>query len=657
MSEPFQRMQELCVLLNQWDKAYRLGRPVVTDADFDRHFEELVALEKQLGVVLPDSPTNRVGSDLSNDLAEAPHSIPVLSLDKVYSTAELLAWMNKLQQDAQEPLTFTGEEKLDGVSLVIYYEKGILVRALTRGDGYVGNLVTENARTIRSLPLRLEEPVNLVVRGEVFLPKDRFAEVNKKLDVPYANPRNLAAGTLRRVKSKEVAAIPLEIFIYEGFFEDNKTRTHQEVRQRLHDLGFPLSSNFRVFGEGVEDWANQIVKQRKNLTYDIDGLVFKVDQLDVRERLGYTGHHPRWAMAYKFESPLGESTVLAIDVQVGRTGRITPVARILPVTLAGATITNATLHNQAYIDALELGIGDRVSVSRRGEVIPAIERVVEKMSPQVWKMPTHCPSCGSELVVEGGHHFCRNPECPEMLRQNLAYFTASDTLDIATLGPETLDFVFKNYQVFYPEQLYTFDWNQLLEVKGFGPKKIAAIQESLEESKSRPFKQQLAALGIPELGTRTIELLMNHGLNSWETLVEWLMEPATPKLLSINGIGETTINLWKRYVFHPSLQKRVAALREQGFSFSEQAPSQPRLTVWADQTWCVTGSFTHFNPRSLAEEEIKKRGGRVVSSVSSKLTHLLVGTGAGSKLDKAVQLGVKTVTEDEFLRLLSDFPV
>lgn len=656
MDEDRRRMEELCRQLNEWDRLYRAGRPVVSDAEFDRHYDELVDLERRTGLVLPDSPTRRVGSDLSSDLAEEPHTIPVLSLDKAYTVEALLGWMTKLRAEWGAELTFTGEEKLDGVSLVIYYEQGVLVRALTRGDGRVGNVVTDNARTIRRLPLRLPEPVNLVVRGEVFLPKDRFEEVNRKMELPYANPRNLAAGTLRRVKSSEVAAVPLEILVYEGFFEEPMA-SHREVRDRLGRLGFPLSPNFRVFGGGVEEWITEITGRRSGLPYEIDGLVFKVNDLALRERLGYTGHHPRWAMAFKFESPQGESTVIKIDVQIGRTGRATPVARIQPVTLAGATITNVTLHNQAYVESLELGEGDRVIVSRRGDVIPAIEKVTEKATPQVWKMPATCPTCGSPLESEGGHHFCRNLDCPDILRGSLAFFTARDNLDIETLGPETLDFVFQKFGVCRPEDLYAFDWDRLLQERGYGPKKVQAIREALEKSKTRPFQNQLSALGIPDLGPRSIEVLIEHGLDSWETLVQWVQEPDGQHLLAVPGFGETTLQTLRKWVLHPTIQRRVEALRTHGFSFRAEARTAPKSTAWADQVWCVTGSFERFNPRSLAEEEIKKRGGRVVGSVSSKLTHLLVGNSPGSKLDKALQLGIRTVSEEEFVRLLEGTPV
>lgn len=656
MNELTHNIQALCDLLNTWDRAYRAGRPLVSDAEFDRKYDELVALERQTGVILPDSPTRRVGADLSSDLAEEPHTIPVLSLDKVYSVGELVSWMDKMRSELQDDLLFTGEEKLDGVSLVVYYQEGVLVRALTRGDGRVGNVVTDNARTIRALPLRLPRPISVVVRGEVFLPKERFDEVNKKMTLPYANPRNLAAGTLRRIKSREVAEVPLEIIVYEGFFED-QVATHREVRERLAELGFPLSDHFRVFGAGVQSWVQEITQKRQDLPYEIDGLVFKLDRLDLREELGYTGHHPRWAMAYKFESPQGESTVLDIDVQIGRTGRATPVARIQPVSLGGATITNATLHNQAYIEALELGIGDRVVISRRGDVIPAVDRVLEKASPKIWQMPANCPTCNHPLEQEGAHHFCRNLDCPDILRQSLSFFTAKDNLDIETLGPETLLFVFEKYQVRHPEDLYTFDWDRLLEEKGFGPKKVAAIRQALQASKTKPFKNQLSALGIPELGPRTVEFLMDHGLDSWDTLVQWLQEPGTPRLLQISGFGETTVETLKKWVFHPLMQRRVQALRQLGFSFALSEGTGPRSTAWADQVWCVTGSFQSFNPRSLAEEEIKKRGGRVVGSVSSKLTHLLVGSSPGSKLDKALQLGVRVVREDEFIELLQKVPL
>ncbi len=397
--EAMKRVAELSRLLREYQHAYHvLDRPLVSDREYDRLFDELVRLETEHpGLALPDSPARRVGSDLTQELPEVPHSLPVLSLDKAYSDAEVAAWVEKTARNAGEQLAFVCEEKIDGSSIVLYYEKGVLARAVTRGNGLVGNDVTANVMTIGAVPLRLPEELTLAARGEIFLPRSRFAAVNDGMEAPYANPRNLAAGTLRRVKSSEAAAVPLDIFVYEGFF-DPPAATHREALERLAGLGFRLNPSEGWFSDAGDldavrrahpSWTVGALAdigaflaaergRRAGLDYEIDGIVVKVDELAVRERLGATGHHPRWEIAYKFESPEDVTTVTAIEVQVGRTGRITPVARVEPVKISGATISNVTLHNQDYVDLLELAVGDKVAVSRRGDVIPAVERVLEK---------------------------------------------------------------------------------------------------------------------------------------------------------------------------------------------------------------------------------------------------------------------------------------
>ncbi len=355
--DPAEEVRRLSDLLHQYQYEYYVeNAPSISDREYDRLFDELVRLEaEQPELRRPDSPSHRVGSDLTHELPEVEHTIPVLSLDKAYTHDELLAWIDKTVRAADRDLSFAVEEKIDGISIVLYYEDGVLRRAVTRGNGLVGNDVTPNVRTIRSVPLRLREPDTVAVRGEVYLPRDRFQEINEKLEVPFANPRNLAAGTVRRIKSSDVAAIPLQIFAYEGYFQAAR-ETHLEALNRLAQLGFRLNPRTAFFFAGeppsgiaaqhpawevgrIGDLAAYVARrtqERESLPYEIDGLVVKVNELVVRDDLGYTGHHPRWALAFKFEAPQGITTVEAIDVQVGRTGRITPVARVKPVQIGGA---------------------------------------------------------------------------------------------------------------------------------------------------------------------------------------------------------------------------------------------------------------------------------------------------------------------------------
>jgi DNA ligase (NAD+) len=664
--------------INRLDHEYYvLNRPSVSDREYDRLFERLRELEEaHPDLRRPDSPTQRVGSDLSHELPEVEHSVPVLSLDKAYSAQEVHTWIERTGKRAGRPLTFVIEEKIDGVSIVLYYEGGVLQRAVTRGNGYVGNDITANVKTIGAVPLRLSEEVDAAVRGEIFLPLDRFDELNRSMESPYANPRNLAAGTLRRIKSRQVAGLPLDIFCYEGFFPESRM-SHTEVLRYLRELGFRVSSRIGVFSslrseeelrsrypeewsfgplEEIDAYIDRATAERRDLNYEIDGLVVKVNELAVRDELGYTGHHPRWAIAYKFESPEGSTTIETIDVQVGRTGRITPVARVEPVAIGGSTISNVTLHNQDYVELLEVSVGDTVSVSRRGDVIPAVERVVQKNEEgnPIWKMPDHCPSCGSRLELYGAHHFCRNQDCPAQVRGRIHFFIGSGQMDIENLGPETVELLIGEGHIKDVPDLYRIDFDILLDYQGYGPKKVQLIRDGVEKSKQQPFETVLRSLGIPEVGPHVTELLVGAGYTDVEQIIAAAREERKDDLTAIKGIGEKTARTIVEEFSRQEIRDRIAALRRVGLNFSarprERAAEAEQL--FAGQTWCVTGSFEQFQPRSKAMEEVKKRGGRATGQVTGNTTHLLAGEGGGSKLKKAQELGVEIVDEAQFLELL-----
>ncbi len=671
------RARELVRLLGQYQRAYYVdSRPLVSDREYDTLYDELVTIESRFpDLVLPDSPTRRVGSDLSQDLPEVAHTIPVLSLDKAYTASELAEWAEKTGRNAARSLSYICEEKIDGASIVLYYIDGLLTRAVTRGNGLVGNDVTANVKTIRTVPLRLSKARTVAARGEIFLPKSLFSTINAKMEEPYANPRNLASGTLRRVKSGEVAGVPLSIFVYEGFF-DPPLGTHRQTLELLEELGFRLNPRIGYFSDGTElaevrgrhpqwrtggtrDMAGFLEEERgarESLDYEIDGVVAKVNEIAARDALGYTGHHPRWAIAFKFESPEGATTVKAIETQVGRTGRITPVARVEPVRIGGATISNVTLHNQEYIDMLELAVGDKVAVSRRGDVIPAVERVLEKNEngASTWKLPDTCPSCSSRLAKQGAHHFCVNPSCPDQVRGRLNFFVGRGQMDIEGLGPETIDALLKNDLIHDIDDIYSFDPARLIELPGFGEKKVAGIREGIDKSKKLPFHVVFPSLGIPEIGQKVTELLINAGYSDIDSLLKLAEAEDPAPLLEIHGIGERTAEVLLSELRRPEVQRRIKRLRAAGLSFAEKKTkalsSLPR--IFAGQTWCVTGSFQRFKPREIAMEEVKKRGGRVTDSVTSKTTHLLAGESAGSKLEKAKKLGISIVSEDEFLQRL-----
>ncbi len=674
-----QEIQELTESLNRLDRAYYVeGKPLVSDREYDRLFLRLSELEQAYPhLKMKDTPTSRVGSDLSSDLPEAEHQIPVLSLDKAYTPSAVTEWMQKTDRKASRELSFVAEEKIDGVAIVLYYREGVLDRAVTRGNGYVGNDVTGNVRTIRQVPLRLAEPADITVRGEIFLTKSDFRHIAETQEIEYANPRNLAAGSIRRVKSREAAAVPLQICIYEGYTAVGSKETHVEMLQYLAHLGFPLSRHIGVFfpagkqqpvqaegfshwwvdtHEGLESYIHEAAANRDAKDYEIDGLVIKVNELQVRNELGYTGHHPRWAVAYKFESLVAETVIEQIEVQVGRTGRITPVARVHPAKIGGSVVSNVTLHNQDFIRMLEIAPGDTVAVSKRGDVIPAVERVVEK-SPSAapyWKLPSSCPSCEGTLTQRGAHLFCENLQCPQQVFERIRFFCSKKQMDIEGFGPETIKVLIDLGVLQDIPDMYEIDFEQTLaEVPGFGRKKIRQLQRAVHKSREKPFQVVLASLGIPEIGHAAAELLVEAGFSDIDSIIETIDRRETYKFEHIKGFGKSMAQSLAHALGDPAMRRRITRLKDAGLSFSGvRSDAEENDQRFAGQQWCVTGSFEHFSPRSQAEECIKKHGGKLVSAVSRNTTHLLAGASPGSKLEKAKELGVTVVTEEEFIRML-----
>ena len=676
------RAAELTDRLHRYDHEYHvLAQPSVSDQEYDRLVDELVALEcDHPDLRQPDSPTRRVGSDLSQELPEVAHTVPVLSLEKAYTAEEVLSWMEKSAAAVDRPLGFTLEEKIDGSAIVLYYEAGVLARAVTRGNGAVGNEVTGNVRTIRSVPLRLPEPVEVAVRGEIYLPLAEFARLNAGAGMAYANPRNFAAGAVRRVKSRDVAAIPLHLFTYEGTFSSAPPVDHATAMDHLRTLGFPVNATNRLLVpepllagararhpawevaplEQLPALLQAATQRRGELGYEIDGVVIKVNELAARATLGVTGHHPRWARAFKFDAPEGATTVQKIAPQVGRTGRITPVGRVHPVLIAGTTVANVTLHNQDYIDTLELALGDRVAVSKRGDVIPAVERVLDKNTQgnTTWRLPGHCPTCGTELELIGAHHFCRNQQCRDQVRGRIRFFAARGQMDIDNFGSETLDRLIDAGVLKDIDDLFSFDVDQLREWSGFGDRKVALLKEGIERSRGRPFRTVLPALGMPEIGPKATELLIDAGYRDIDGLLAVAQAGDPEPLVAIDGIGEKTAAAIIAQLTDAANLRRIAALRAAGLCFAAEpaAPEalDPAAGPFAGQSWCVTGSFSKFRPRDLAAAAIKRGGGRVTTAVTSRTDFLLAGGAAGSKLRKAQLLGVTVVTEEEFLNRLGD---
>jgi DNA ligase (NAD+) len=678
--DPRKRMEYLAGELLRHQHLYHvLARPEISDAEYDRLLDELLQLERKFPqFASPNSPSRRVGSDLDNAFPEREHTIPVLSLDKVYRSEELQQWLLKTAALSGASVGFTVEEKIDGASIVLYYDQGELRYALTRGNGFVGNDVSDNVRTISQVPLRIAESGRLAVRGEIYIKREDFERYNAGLAEKYANPRNLAAGTLRNLKSALAARVPLNIFVYEGFFQNEFSRDQLEILQRLRELGFRVNPHLGYFSDdedkrlralrlfpglttapvaAVDEYLRRQSETRKNVPYDIDGLVVKVAELDVRQELGTTAHHPRWAMAYKFDSPQGRTVLLDVQVQVGRNGRVTPVALLKAVTLSGSTVTRATLHNQDYIDMLELGVGDEVSISKRGDVIPAVDEVLEKSErhPSTFKLPDRCPFCQTLLIKEGAHHFCKNEACPERRRRALSYFCAKEQMDIETLGEKTSAFLYAKGWVRNIPDLYTFNYDRLAGEEGFKEKKIGRIRASIEQSKSRPFVRVLAALGFEGLAAAGAGELIAHGFDNIDKIIAAAARGDWESFAAIEGIGETTARLLVAHFSKPENLSLIARLQEAGLKFADNPSAAPRLDdSFAGQVWVITGSFERFSPRALAAEEIEKRGGKVAESVSARTSHLLAGAHPGSKRGKAEKLGIAIIAESEFLKLISN---
>ncbi|MCR9141534.1 MAG: NAD-dependent DNA ligase LigA [bacterium] len=644
---------------------YQKNQPEISDRDFDRLFAELQKLEKKYpDDARPDSPTQVVGSDLENEFPKFQHTIPVLSLGNTYSPEEALEWSEK--HAAPHDTKVGVQWKVDGATLVLYYEAGRLVRAVTRGTGQVGDEVTANALTIKDVPRTLKEKVTLAARGEVYMTFADFAEYNESIGWVYANPRNLAAGTLKHKKPAEVAKRPLRWVAFEGHFDRdylraNKIKSDEAVLRKLKKLGLPVSPDNRfVKVEKLPDEIETFTAAKESVPMPVDGLVLKVEDLELRERLGFTANNPRWATSLKFEPELGQTTVEDIELQVGRTGRVTPRARLAPVQLAGTTVTYATLHNADYIKKLGVRKGSLVKVSKRGEIIPAVEEVVDPGKGRAYRFPKKCPACKTGLQREDDavDWMCPNPECPEKQLNRLVFFAGRKQMDIAGLGERVMEILFEQGYVKRVPDIYGLHEHRakLETIEGFGEKSVRILLDGIEASKQREFRYVLPALGLREVATHVTGILITEGYDSIDRIIELATaENAEEILAEMDGVGPRTAEAILEQFQDPEILGLIDELKAAGLQMAvpERAEGPGFPQIFAGQSWCVTGSFAEFRPRDLAMEAVRLRGGRIVTGVSSKTTHLLAGDGAGSKLAKAEKLGVTVVSETEFLELLA----
>lgn len=656
--EPKQRIEELTKLLN--DAGYRyyvLDDPTMPDFEYDRLLRELEDLEKaNPELALPDSPTKRVGGQAVNTFGEVTHAVPLMSLQDVFSLEELDDFLVRTKE-AAPGAQFSVEPKIDGLSVALEYVDGQFVRGATRGDGNVGEDVTENLRTIRSIPMALEgAPARLIVRGEVFMPKKTFHALNEALEEngekTFANPRNAAAGSLRQKDPKVTAKRKLDILVFNVQLADGKTfASHAETLEYLKSLHFKVIP-YKLLSD-VEKISKEVIRineEREKLSCDIDGAVIKLDDLAAREWLGNTAKFPRWAVAYKYPPEEKETLVEDIVIQVGRTGVLTPKAVVAPVRLAGTTVTNATLHNQDFISRLDIRIGDTVRIRKAGEIIPEILEVNLSKRPegtQPYLLPKKCPVCGAavERDEDGAFLRCTGAECPAQLSRNIAHFVSRDAMDIEGLGSAIVDSLIEKGAIRSPADIYYLTMDELSGLWKSGTKAAQKLLDAIAASKSQDVSRLIFALGIRQVGAKT-----GKSLAAAFGSLDKLMEATLEELTQVPDIGEVTAESICEWFAQPQSRHMVRRLKEAGVNFESKRVVTD--TRFAGKTIVLTGALSRFT-REEATEKIELFGGKASGSVSKKTSFVVAGENAGSKERKARELGIPVLTEDEFLEMLS----
>lgn len=655
--EPKERIGELTRLLNQAGyQYYVLDDPQMQDFEYDQLLRELETLEAQYPQwKQPDSPTQRVGGAALSKFEKVTHAVPLMSLQDVFSMEELEDFLTKILE--QHPGTaFSVEPKVDGLSVALEYENGLFVRGATRGDGVVGEDVTENLKTIPSIPMAIPNaPARLIVRGEVFMPKESFRKLNEEQEAEgkplFANPRNAAAGSLRQLDPKIAAKRRLDILIFNvQLAEGVEFETHSQSLRYLRDLHFKvipsqILSAPKEIGKAVE----AINENRENLTCDIDGAVIKVDSLALREQLGATAKFPRWAAAYKYPPEIKPTVVEDIVVQVGRTGVLTPKAVVRPVRLAGTTVTNATLHNQDFITQRDIRIGDTVLIRKAGEIIPEILEVDLSKRPentQPYRLPACCPVCGAptEREEDGAFLRCTGAECPAQLSRNLAHFVSRDAMDIDGLGSAIVDALIEKGYLKSPADIYYLTLDNLKSLWQKGDTAAKNLLSAIEESKQQDVSRLIYGFGIRQVGAKTA-----RGLAAAFGNLENLMAADVEALTQVEDIGEITARSIVSWFSQPQSEHLIRRLKEAGVNM--ESLRKITDTRFAGKTFVLTGALTKFT-REEASQKIELLGGKVSGSVSKKTSFVVVGENAGSKERKARELGIPLLTEDDFLGMI-----
>ena len=649
------RMNELVALLNRYaTEYYTSDNPSVSDSEYDRLYRELVELEAaNPDQVLADSPTHRVGGKVLDGFEKYSHQYPLYSLQDAFSREELEAFDARVRKEVPHP-TYICELKIDGLSISLTYEKGILVAGATRGDGSIGENITENLKRVKDIPLTLPEELDITVRGECYMPRASFDQVNQARqengEPEFANPRNAAAGTLRQLDTAVVAKRNLATFLYQE--ASPSTRDSQEkVLKHLEQLGFVVNPK-RILAENIDEIWNfiqEVGQERDNLPYDIDGVVIKVNDLASQEELGFTVKAPKWAVAYKFPAEEKEAQLLSVDWTVGRTGVVTPTANLTPVQLAGTTVSRATLHNVDYIAEKDIRKNDTVIVYKAGDIIPAVLRVVEskRVSEEKLDIPTNCPSCDSDLL-----HFedevalrCINPRCPAQIMEGLIHFASRDAMNITGLGPSVVEKLFAANLVKDVADIYRLKEDDFLLLEGVKEKSAAKLYQAIQASKENSAEKLLFGLGIRHVGSKASQLLLQH-FHSIENLAQ-----ADPEeVASIESLGGVIAKSLQTYFATEGSEILLRELKEAGVNLDYKGQTVVVDAALSGLTVVLTGKLERLK-RSEAKSKLESLGAKVTGSVSKKTDLVVAGADAGSKLQKAQELGIE-VRDEAWLETL-----
>lgn len=652
------KIESLIELLNQYGyEYYVLDNPTVPDSEYDQKLRELQQLEQDFpDLVMENSPTQRIGGAPLASFQKVTHNIPMLSLGNAFNEQDLRDFARRASNGTDQPISFVCELKIDGLAISLTYENGKFVRGATRGDGTIGEDITSNLKTIRSIPLSIKEEGTLEVRGEAYMPHKSFLALNeqreKNEEEPFANPRNAAAGSLRQLDPKIAAKRNLDIFLYGvGEWENSDLTSHSEHLARLKELGFKTNKEWKKCNtiEEVIDYVNYWTEHRNDLSYEIDGIVIKVDSLDQQDELGFTAKSPRWAIAYKFPAEEAMTTLRDIELSIGRTGVVTPTAILDPVRVAGTTVQRASLHNEDLIREQDIRIGDKVVIKKAGDIIPKVVRsVVEQRNgdEEEFHMPEECPACGNELVrlEEEVALRCINPNCPAQLMEGLIHFVSRNAMNIDGLGEKVIIQLFQENLVQTMADLYRLDKEELLQLERMAEKSVTNLLEAIEKSKENSLERLLFGLGIRFIGAKAAKTLAME----FETM-ENLQKATYEDILAIDEIGDKMADSIVQYFAEEKVTELLNSLRELGVQMEYKGPrksEQATDSVFSGKTVVLTGKMEKFS-RKEAKEIIESLGGTVTGSVSKKTDIVIAGEDAGSKLDKAEKLGIDVWSEQQ----------